>query len=383
MTTPERPARMTAPDAPGPAITFQARLSRQQLLGFLLLPFAIWILWRLWIIAALVLVAQLIAVGLNPAVSRFEARGFSRRTGTLSLYSGLLLGLVGLAYLVGRVLAVQFESLVVALPDLLMQWEAAFERIFPAANLSSSPDWMASLTPAIAGLASLALQGVLAFLLVVLLSFYFLLDGPRLWSGALRLVPDARRQMADVLGLEIARRLRRYLKGVALSGVIVGVLTAAGLAILGVPYWLLFGVLAGLLEAIPLIGPILASIGPITLALGQSPGRALLVAAFFVIVQQLEDKLLVPRIQSHATGLHPLIVILAVLVLGSLFGFLGVLLAVPLAAVVQALVVCGVDCFYHPEGAEAWLAARRRQTSAANEGSYQVFPAVEIEATDG
>lgn len=383
MTTPERLPSITGPDAPAPALTFQARLSRHQLLGILLLPFAIWILWRLWIVAALLLLAQLIAVGLNPAVSRLEARGFSRRTGTLSLYAGMLLGLVGFAYLVGRILAVQFESLMVALPDLEMQLEEALERLFPAANLSTIPDWMAKLTPAVAGLASLALQGVLAFLLVVLLSVYLLLDGPRLWAGTLRLVPDARRQMADALGLEIARRLRGYFKGVALSGVIVGALTAAGLAILGVPYWLLFGVLAGLLEGIPMLGPILASIGPITLALGHSPGRALLVAAFFVIVQQLEDKLLVPRIQSHATGLHPLIVILAVLVLGSLFGFLGVLLAVPLAAVVQALVVCGVDCFYHPEGAEAWLAARRRQTSPTNAGSSQVFTAIEIEAREG
>ena len=149
------------------------------------------------------------------------------------------------------------------------------------------------------------------------------------------------------------------------------------------PYALLFGVLAGLLEAIPVIGPLLASIGPITLALAHGPGRALLVAGFFVVIQQLEDKLLVPRIQSHATGLHPLIVILAVLVLGSLFGFLGVLLAVPLAAVVQALIACGVNCFYHPEGAEAWLAARPWRTSAANEASEQVFTAVEIEATEG
>ncbi len=383
MTTPERPASITSPDTPAPSLTFQASLSGQQLLGILLLPIAIWILWRLWIIAALLLLAQLIAVGLNPAVSRLEARGFSRSTGTLSLYSGILLGLVGLAYLVARILAVQFGSFMIALPDLLMQWQQALERLFPAANLSAVPDQIASLSLAVAGLASLALQGVLAFLLVVLISFYLLLDGPRLWAGALRLVPDARRQMAEALGLEIARRLRGYLRGVGTSGVIVGVLTAAGLAILGVPYWLLFGVLAGLLEAIPMLGPILASIGPITLALAHSPGRALLVAALFVVVQQLEDKLLVPRIQSHATGLHPLIVILAVLVLGSLFGFLGVLLAVPLAAVVQALVVCGVNCFYHPEGAEAWLAARRRQTSATNEGSEQVFTAVEIEVREG
>jgi predicted PurR-regulated permease PerM len=191
---------------------------------------------------------------------------------------------------------------------------------------------------------------------------------------ALCLVPDQHRVMTDVLGREVAGKLRGYLQGVALSGLAVGVLTGAGLAILGVPYALLFGVLAGFLEAIPFFGPLLAAIGPFTLALSQSPTRALIIAVFFVAVQQIEDKALVPRLQSHTTGLHPLTVILASLVLGSLFGLLGVLLAVPLAAVGQALAVCVISCFYYPEGTSAWLAERRPEPMS-EEGQGASTPA--------
>ncbi|MFQ5813216.1 MAG: AI-2E family transporter, partial [Anaerolineae bacterium] len=101
--------------------------------------------------------------------------------------------------------------------------------------------------------------------------------------------------------------------------------------------------------------------------LAQSPIQALIVTVFFIAVQQIEDKVLVPRLQSHTTGLHPLTVILATLVLGSLFGLLGVLLAVPLAAAGQALAVCVMSCFYHPEGTAAWLAERRPDLASQQE----------------
>ncbi len=137
-----------------------------------------------------------------------------------------------------------------------------------------------------------------------------------------------------------------------------GLVWGGVLALLNMPYALLFGLIAGLLEVIPFVGPLLAATGPMIIALTISPFYALMVAIFFLATQQLEDKLIVPQLQSRQTGLHPLTVILSTLALGSLFGILGVLLAVPVAAAGQAMVVCGLSCFYHPEGADAWLAER-------------------------
>ena len=343
----------------GPALTIVTRLSWQQLLGLFLFPVALWLLWRLWVVAGLFLLATLVAVGLDPAVARLEARGLSRASAVLGVYAVIVVALGGLGYVVGRILASQVRSLVATLPLLVTRWQATLEAGLSPERSGSIPNWLAGLSVRAAGYAGLAVQGVLAGLLVLLIAFYLLVDGRRLWQMGLHLVPETHRLMVDVLGQEAARKLRGYLQGVVLSGLVVGALTGIGLALLGIPYALLFGVLTALLEGIPFFGPLLAGIGPFTFALLQSPTRALIVAAFFVAVQQIEDKALVPRLQSQTTGLHPLIVILSTLLLGTLFGLLGVVLAVPLAAVVQALSVCVTSCFLHPEGAAAWLAERR------------------------
>lgn len=345
--------------ADGPALTIVSRLSGAQLLGLALLPVGLWVLWQLWAVAGLLLLALIVAAGLEPAVSRLQARGVSRLPAVLGLYAAILGGLGSLGYVIGRVVVIQAHSLGAALPGLIARWQTVLGGRVSLTGLELTPDWFARLSLQAAGYATLAVQGILAGLLVLLIAFYLLLDGQRLWQITLRLVPDERRLMVDALGREMARKLRGYLRGVALSGLAVGILTGAGLWLLNVPYALLFGLLAGLLEAIPHLGPLLAAIGPVTFALAQSPTRALMVVIFFVAVQQIEDKTLVPRLQAHTTGLHPLTVILAILVLGSLFGMLGVLLAVPIAAAGQALVVCVISCFYHPEGTATWLAGHR------------------------
>lgn len=343
----------------GSALTIVTHLSWQQLLGLLLLPIALWLLWQLWVVAALLLLALIVAVGLNPAVAWVETQRISRISAVLGLYALILVILGGLGYVVGQVLVIQARSFMTILPELMRRWQAVFDTNVLLARLGAAPDWLTGLSVRAAGYAGLAVQGVVAGLLVLLIAFYLSLDGPHFWQKGVCLVPGEHRAIVEALGRELANKIRSYLRGVALSGLAVAILTGTGLAVLGVPYALLFGVLAGFLEVIPFLGPLLAAIGPITLGLAQSPVRALLVAVFFVAVQQIEDKVLVPRLQAHTTGLHPLTVILALLILGSLFGFLGVVLAVPLAAAGQALIVCVVSCFYHPEGTQAWLAERR------------------------
>ena len=109
-----------------------------------------------------------------------------------------------------------------------------------------------------------------------------------------------------------------------------------------------------------MIGPMLAALGPVLLALGlHGPLLAGLVLLFFAVLQQVEDKVLVVRIQSRATGLHPLGVIFSMLVLGVLFGLGGLLLAIPVAAAIQASLVCWHSCVYHPGGSAAWVAERQ------------------------
>jgi len=152
-------------------LTIAARLSRRQILGLLLLPAALLLLWQLWVVAALLVLALIVAAGLEPAVSRLERRGLSRPVAVLGLY-GVILGVLGsLGYGVGQVLAIQARSLMATLPALIARWQA---------GLGPTPDWLAGLSVRAAGYAGLAVQGVLAGLLVLLVAFYLLLDGRHL-----------------------------------------------------------------------------------------------------------------------------------------------------------------------------------------------------------
>lgn len=328
-----------------PNLVVTARLSRWEIVGLLLLPVGLWLLWQVWVVVALLLLAVIAAIGLDLPISWLEAHGTPRILAIFALYAVAFVGLGGLGYGLSRVAASESDHLMAT----LHQWQATLNtNLLPA-------DWLTGLTSQAVDYAGLAVKGVLGGLLVGIIAFYLLLDGCRLWRLSVRLFPDEQQEVMDMLGRRIAASLRGYLLGVTLSSLAVGILTGVGLALLGVPYALLFGVLAGALEIIPFFGPLLAALGPIALALAQSPIRALLVILFFVAVQQTEEKLLVPQLQAHTTGLHPLTVILTTLVLGVLFGFLGILLAVPLAAAVQAVVVCTVNCFTHPRGPAAWL----------------------------
>lgn len=117
--------------------------------------------------------------------------------------------------------------------------------------------------------------------------------------------------------------------------VIIGVLTFAGLKILGVKYALILALVAGLFEIIPYIGPIMAAIPAVALAFFQSPLLALLVLALYIIVQQLENYLITPQVMKRVTGLNSLVIVLALIIGGKIAGVLGVVVAVPIAAAIS------------------------------------------------
>jgi putative permease len=116
---------------------------------------------------------------------------------------------------------------------------------------------------------------------------------------------------------------------------IVGVISGLGLWAIGVPNPLLFGIIAGLGEAIPVIGPIISCVPPLLVMLASDPIKALWVVVLFVVVQQVEGNLLVPRIMATAMKLHPVPVLFCVVIMGSLTGPIGLLLAIPLLAIIK------------------------------------------------
>jgi predicted PurR-regulated permease PerM len=180
--------------------------------------------------------------------------------------------------------------------------------------------------------------GVANFLLV-LFGGIFLAAQPQFYrTGVIKLIPQAKRALVAEAMDESDNALRLWLKGQLISMVIVGVLTGAGLWLLGIESWLVLGLIAGILEFVPFAGPIMAAIPGILLALVVSPELALWTTLMYVAVQQAEAYLIQPLVQQYAVHIPPVVLLFSLLAFAVLFGLIGVLLAAPLAVVTYVLV---------------------------------------------
>jgi predicted PurR-regulated permease PerM len=219
------------------------------------------------------------------------------------------------------------------------QYEWARETI---ENLPNLKDYLAGRSGAIVsrltGLASTTLGLVINFLIAVVIGLY-LASQPDLYSSGIKhLLPYRHRERAgEVLGaIDVA--LWRWIRGRFTQMLIIGVLTTVGLWLLGVPLPLLFGLLAGLLNFIPYLGPWIAAIPAVLIAFLQGPQQALNVALFYLVLQTIDGYVLTPLVDRRSVELPPALTITALLLMGLAFGFIGILLASPLAATVMILV---------------------------------------------
>jgi predicted PurR-regulated permease PerM len=204
------------------------------------------------------------------------------------------------------------------------------------------------------GAAAAGAVGAIFSLVVLVMAVVFILlkPGP-LVDGILGLVPRAHAQKARDVAWKMAEKIRAWLWGVVLLMIAVGLMVWAGLSIVGVPYAFLFGALAGLLEVVPTIGPVLSAVPPCLLALAQEPRMALWVILVFVATNQIENNLLVPIIMSRRLELHPASLLLGFLVMTGLFGLFGAVVAMPAVACVKVLYEELYLPWAHPQKAPA------------------------------
>jgi predicted PurR-regulated permease PerM len=178
---------------------------------------------------------------------------------------------------------------------------------------------------------------ILGILVLPFWMFFTLRDRHFIAHNFMNAVPPAlRRDVQHVLFIS-DRILARYIRGQLFLGLVVGVAVGVGLTLMGVQLSLVLGLWAGITELIPILGPWLGAIPGLAIVLATEPGLFLWVAALYVAVQQIENNLLVPRIQGHAVELHPAMIILLLAVGGAVFGFLGLVFIVPLTAILREL----------------------------------------------
>jgi len=153
----------------------------------------------------------------------------------------------------------------------------------------------------------------------------------------LSVVPLKQKNRVTRIANRIGIKLGSWLRGQLILAVAVGLVIYIGLRLMGIPYALTLALIAGVLEIVPILGPIIAAIPAIIVAFTISPLTALLITAFYILVQELENKLLVPKVMQYSVGLNPVTIIIILLVGAKLMGILGMLLAIPVALIIYVI----------------------------------------------
>ncbi len=301
----------------------------------------------LWMLADAVIVAfGGIVVGaalralMDPLIKR---TGWKDRWALLTVLAALTLLAALLFWLFGLQAANQFAEMREQLPmavEKLKAWLAE-SRIGRQVVEYSQQAAGESSPLSSAGSAAGAALGGLGHLLVILFVGVYLAADPKLYrDGALRLLPVSRREQVGRALDEAGIALRKWLVAQLIVMGAVALLITVGLWLAKVPMSLSLGLVAGVFEFVPVLGPVLAMVPAVLLAFAQSPQVALYVLGLFLVVQQIESNLLTPLIQRWAVELPPVIALLSIVAGGLLFGFLGAIFATPLAVVVMTLVRC-------------------------------------------
>jgi predicted PurR-regulated permease PerM len=304
----------------------------------------------------LLFIAIVIGEAIRPLVAHIERWRIPRPLGVVLVFLAVLVVFGGLMWLLVNPLVSQLGTFSANAPIYVTRLQRLVTTLSQALHTNSlvgqaidalSSNVASTLQRTFPALLSLPLNivtggvGLLFSLVIVLtVTVFWLMSSHRLGTFVLSLFPiSSRPQVKDVMD-EVGRSLGGYVRGVLFAMFLIGVLTGIGLAILGVPYALPLALLAGLTEFIPYLGPWISGTVAVLVALVTvDPLKAVEVIILFIVVQQVEGNLVQPLVMSKAVNLDPLLVLIAITIGVQLLGIVGAILAVPLVAAMQVLVV--------------------------------------------
>lgn len=293
----------------------------------------LWAIYQIRGVLILLFLAIIFMSALAPVVSKLE---------NLKIPKTLAIGISYIVLLgsIGALLSFVTIPLIEETTHLAQNLPTRVEQLLPAEgpiNRSLVENQLSTISGNAVSFIFATFDNFIAFISVAVLTFYLLVERDRL-DHLVGQFFVGREERARTIFVKIEDKLGAWLRGQIALSLIIGVLSYLVLFILGVPYALPLAIVAGVLEVVPTIGPIIASIAPIIIAYTISPLLALMVGISFFIIQQLENNLIVPQVMKRAVGLNPLIVILAVAIGSRLLGIAGALLAVPITVVVQIII---------------------------------------------
>lgn len=320
-------------------------------IGLLAFAVALYILWEIRQILLQIFAAVVLANSLNRLAQRLQKIGVTRLGAVLAAIGALLLSIVVFFFLIVPPFANQLQQVIDLVPQGIRQlnrqineWYELipnqFNEYVPKVDdlVEQAQPFANRLLGGSLAIFSSSLGGLLNVLLILVLGIMMLVNPLAYRQGFIRLFPSFYRRRVDAIMLECEVSLGRWIVGALISMAVVAIFSTIGLAIIGVPAALAQGVLAGLLNFIPNLGPTFSVVPPMLISLldPEKPLlKALLVLGLFVLIQQLESNLLTPYVMAQQVSLLPALTLIGQVFFATLFGFMGLLLAIPLMVVCQ------------------------------------------------
>lgn len=321
---------------------------------FIILGF--WVLWALRDLVLVVITAVVLASAIEPAIKFFGHYRIPRIPAVLAVYVGFTGLLVGLFFAFVPPLLGELTEFTARVPEVAKEINLTLFKntallnkgellINQVAEGATTQDLLKTLTnlsntsQSFTGTAGAVFGGIFSFILVVVLSFYFAMQERGIENFLKIVIPFGKENYVINLWERSKAKIGKWMQGQLLLAVLIFILVYLGLTISGIPYALTLALLAGVMEIIPVFGPIMAAIPAILLAFTSGGmGLALAIAGFYLLVQQFESNLIYPLVVRKVVGVPPILVILALIIGYQLAGFLGILISVPVAAAVMELV---------------------------------------------
>ncbi|MBI2645156.1 AI-2E family transporter [Candidatus Uhrbacteria bacterium] len=321
-------------------------ISTVTLAKILIAGVGIWLAYALSDVLAILFVATLLSSALSPLVNAMHTKGIPRGLGVLVIYIAIFSIFTFAITLLIPPLVEQYTQFAKAFPAYAERFMGIAQSMNPDVNVLEQlkkgfQAVESSLVQAAGGIFIKIfdfIKGIIAFFFVFVVTFYMIVQ-ERAIKGAIHLVTPTRyRYYVDGLISQIQKKIGLWLRGQLILSFIIFLMVFIGLVALGVPYALILALVAGLAEFVPYIGPVLGSVPAIFIAFDQSPLLALWVVLLFLCIQRLENDFIVPRVMQKTIGINPLVSIIAILVGAKLAGFLGVLLAIPVTAILGVII---------------------------------------------
>jgi predicted PurR-regulated permease PerM len=327
-----------------------------------------------------ILVTVIVAIPLSAAAARLERMGIPRAVGALLTLLAGIGALVLLVYLLIPPFVDQTNEFVDDVPAIVNDLESVYADVTGQSTgevgdrvqrfverYTDQPDRL------IGPLTSIGLNvaGILGALVLILITGYYMAIRPEpLVAGLVRLAPPKRREHVRHVLSRIRASWVGWMQGVAIDMVVTGVMLYVALTIVGLDFAIFFAVLSALLVVVPYFGAIAGAIPPTLFALTDSPGKALLVLGAYILVQQLESNVTIPVIMAQRVRLHPAVIAIGVVVVGQLFGFVGLFVAVP----ILSLIIISVEEFWINPVEEGHAERRRSELALPGPVEQELAP---------